>query len=399
MLHGISATCCQMMQPTRSLISGLARTPIDAVTALARPMLEGRWDEADNLLGYYNGVAVDTQTGDLVGMGWQHYISRYLPDAVYSETDKVSLKWESFVFDSLSHYELPDRYDVAKYLQQWTGAALAGEPVANQAMVFLHGRPGTGKSTFAETVKRCFGDYGAVVSGRRMVKEHNDHPQWLAGLQRKRLVVISEIPRGGQWQTDTLNNIVSGESIEANRMRQNSINFTSIAHVLAYGNHKPSAESESGIWRRLRLVQFENKPEVENPHLGKELQAELPGVFNWILKGLQDWIANGRTLTTPSVLLANTDAYRQDVDYVKQWADDRLVVDKTAMVKTVDLYTDFSEWWKVNVSDKPPSPQTLSRRLNDMGHTSSQRASGGRHRIRQGLRLLAQFCDDVGENR
>ena len=172
-----------------------------------------------------------------------------------------------------------------------------------------------------------------------MARESNQHLQWLAGLANKRLVAIHELPERGAWQSDSLNQLVSGGAVEANRMRQDSFNFNSVSHVIATGNHRPRAAAGSGIWRRLRIVQFQHQPAEPNTTLKAELLAELPGVFAWMLKGLHDWIANGRKLDTPNVLRQETEAYRSDADPVKQFADECLTLDP-ALTSTVPMIYD-----------------------------------------------------------
>ena len=158
---------------------------------------------------------------------------------------------------------------------------------------------GTGKSTFCETLAACFGDYAATVQGSRVAGEDHQHLQWLAGLSGKRLLYVDEVPERGKWRTDVLSTMIEGGTLEAHKMRQNSFNFQSTLQVIITGNFKPRANAVGGIWRRLRMIEFQNVPDEVNPHLGKELRANLPGVFAWIHKGLARWIANGRRLRLP----------------------------------------------------------------------------------------------------
>ena len=267
---------------------------------LAQSGLAGAFDAKPNLVGYAPFRALDTDTGDVIGVDWQHYISTSLPYGVVGDTAQPSDEWCAFVYESLSHYDPRDREAVSDYIQEWCGSALTGD-TRDEAMLFLYGRAGTGKSTFVETIQAAFGEYAASVSGSRIASEASQHLQWKAGLRGKRLLSINEIPDRGRWQSDSLNQLVSGEVIEANRMRADSVNFRSQLHVMATGNHKPRAGAASGIWRRLRIVEFQHKPETPDKGLKDALRGpELPGVFAWLLEGLDRWIGNGRSLGHPS---------------------------------------------------------------------------------------------------
>ncbi len=90
---------------------------------------------------------------------------------------------------------------------------------------------------------------------------------WRHGLRGRRIVTVWEVLERGEWDTSTLNPLISGEEIEANRMHRNSVHFNSQAHLIFMGNHQPSASAASGIWRRLCLIQFRYVPADPNPRL------------------------------------------------------------------------------------------------------------------------------------
>ena len=220
-----------------------------AVAELAQHSLAAEWDTGP-LVGMPDGCALDTTTGRIVVNGWQHYISRYLPDAISTASTAPSERWITFVMESLSHYATADRQAIHDYLQQYVGSALTGD-CRDEAMVFLYGPPGTGKSTFAETLLQCFGEYGATIAGERVAKDHSQHLQWLAGLRGKRLVAITELPQRGKWQTSVMDQLISGEMIEANRMRADSDQFpVPGAHL---GNWQSQAVGQ-GIYGHMEAV-------------------------------------------------------------------------------------------------------------------------------------------------
>ena len=363
-----------------------------AVETLARGYLSPRFDTFPELLGLPGGWLLNTIDGKVERNLHAYNISRYLPDEIGNpeQWDTPSVKWANFVDDCLAHYPVAERLPVAKYLQTWAGAALTGDAEAVQQMLFLYGQPGTGKSTFTETLLTVFGHYGTTVSGTRVARENNQHPQWLAGLQGRRLVTINELPARGNWQSEHLDSVIDGGTVEANRMRQDSINFHSSAFVVATGNHRPTAPTGSGIWRRLRIVQFQAKPTSPDPHLGKALRADLPGVFAWVLEGLDRYIAQGRTLVTPDVIKTDTSEYEVDADPIRQFIDDCLVTNDGARVEVKALYAAYVAWHEVNGTGKAMGATQFSNRLNDAGYPRSVvvKTAGKTVRYRMGIGLL-----------
>ena len=358
-----------------------------AVLELAKGFMVQDFDTNSALVGLPGCRYLDTTTGEIDAQEQSLNITTVLTDAL-DTLDDASKLWDNFIWDCLAHYTLEDRFKVKDYLQQWFGYALTGR-VSNAQMLFIYGPPGTGKSTVLDTIGAIFGQYGAVVAGSRVAKEQS-HSQWLAGLMGKRFVVINEMPTSGRWQTDSLNDFIQGGVVEANRMRQDSsINFQGMAHVAATGNDKPTAHSDNGIWRRLVLLQFTNKPDAEDVNLKQKLMANLPGVFGWMLDGLDKVIANDGVICVPAILKADTQEYRSEADPIKQYADECLIVVDGAETVVGDLYAHFSEWYAANIGSKVPALNTFGKRLDGLGWTKSESING--RRVRQGVGIVSSL--------
>ena len=366
----------------------LSRSTFGNVEFLLREWLSAEWDTNPHVLGLPGGGKLDTRDGSIEQQSAQDHISRSLGTGL-PDTEGISKAWDNFVWDCLAHYDLADRYAVKDYLQQWAGAALTGD-CRDEAALFLYGKPGTGKSTFLETLAHVFGDYAYTVQGKRLF-DHQGHTQWLAGCRDRRLVTIREMPNTREaWPSDLLNELISGGEVEANFMRQNSINFPSRAHVIFTGNHQPKADAASGLWRRLRLVQFQAQPETPNTALKTELRADLEGILEWCLVGLDAWENKGRTLDTPAVLLSDIETYRKEANPLERWFDECVIEVSTATTTAATMYESMVAWWGDNVSDKPPSRKSLGTFLTDHGYQSvSKWANGTNDKTYNGLGLLA----------
>ena len=370
----------------------LSFTALNGVKKLAEAFLAETFDADPDLLALSNGEVLNVQTGQHDELKRGHRITRFLPEGIRHlqrpPRDGQPAEWENFVWKSLEHYDPANRVKVASFLQEWSGSALSGD-CRDEVMAFLWGRSGTGKSTFTETLLEMFGSYGKIVSGKRVAGREEGHLQWLANLAGIRLVVFDEMPEKGRWRTDLLNPLISGQMIEANRMRENSITFKSQAHVIATGNHRPGARASSGLWRRMVIVEFQHKPAREDVHLKKRMATNLGDVYRWAVEGLRGWIRNGRHLNIPDVLLAGTRDYRAAADPVAQFVEDCLETKPGEYVTVTTLYSVFTDWWKQNVGDIVPAAQMLSTALNDLGHerTAKRRVAGKVKRVRNGLKL------------
>ena len=368
----------------------LSHTSHKGVKSLAEAYLAVDFDLDPDLLALPNGEVLNIRTGQQHELKREHRITRSLPESILHpskppEGGKLT-EWEDFVLESLSHYDPDARDKIATFLQEWAGSALSGD-CRDEVMIFLWGRPGTGKSTFTETLLAMFGTYGKTVAGKRVVGRGDGHLQWLANLEGIRLIVFDEMPENGRWQADLLNPLISGQMIEANRMRENSMTFKSQAHVIATGNHRPKARAASGLWRRMVIVEFQHIPVNEDTQLKERLAASLGDVYRWAHEGLNSWIANGRHLQVPEVLKQGSQDYRAAADPVAQFVQDRLETKDREYVTVAALYAVFADWWEQNVSDKIPAKQTLTMALDDLGYepTTRIRVDGTVTRVRYGL--------------
>ena len=304
--------------------------------------------------------------------------------------EEPSERWEGFVLEALAHYGDADRQDVADYLQEWCGVALIGD-CRDETILFPWGDPGSGKSTFYETLQRVSDATGAQISGERVAGERLDHRQWLAGLAGKRLCIINELPEHGRWNTADLNALADGSPIEANRMRQDSFTFRSQASIMLVGNHRPRASYSSGFWRRLALVEFRNKPNDPGTRLKIKLAAELGGVLAWQLEGLKRWHERGgRLAPKPPVIAQATASYRDAADDVGRYLAERTISDAAAEVKASVLFADLEAWWvEEGGTTKTPSKRAFGLKLDDMGYPARKGKQGTR--MRRGLRLKTEL--------
>ena len=120
--------------------------------------------------------------------------------------------------------------------------------------------------------------------------------------------------------------------ISARRLHENPFDFFPTHKALLTTNHKPVVKgTDAAIWRRVHLLPFTKK--IENPQKNfreRALMPELPGILNWALEGLRDYLRRG--LAPPKAVLAATDDYRQDMDVIGRWIDECCDVDPGAKV-------------------------------------------------------------------
>jgi|SRR5215469_815186 len=89
--------------------------------------------------------------------------------------------------------------DIQGFLQRWAGYCLTGI-TTEEVFVFLHGPPGTGKSTYQWVLWTLLGDYAIRAPMDTFVEVKGErHPTELAQFQGARLVVANETQDGQRW--------------------------------------------------------------------------------------------------------------------------------------------------------------------------------------------------------
>ena len=285
-----------------------------------------------------------------------------------SPADEPSNLWSSFVFEALDHYREERRDEVAAYLQEWLGVALVGD-CRDEIFMFLWGTRGAGKSVFSETICTMMGDYGATLSGERVAGDHPQHRQWVASLQGKRFTLINELPEKARWRSEDLNKLVSCELLEGNYMRRNSFWFKSQTHLMVVGNTQPSASAASGIWRRLRQIEFRHSPSRPDRQLKEKLLEELPGIVAWCVEGLARWADRGHLPEAPQDIQEGVELYANAADPVASFVSECTSPSPGHRIEVNDLYAAYvTHFHNENGHETEifPKQRTFARRITDL---------------------------------
>ncbi|HSI62793.1 MAG TPA: phage/plasmid primase, P4 family, partial [Candidatus Saccharimonadia bacterium] len=322
------------------------------------------WDADPFLLGVENGV-IDMRA------------CRYLPpqrDMMITKAAGVTFdaaaacpKWEAFIAQIL-----PDP-EVRLFMQVSAGYWLTGDTSA-QCFWFLYGSGANGKSTFLETLYRLGSGYSQRAN--EMLASNpkgNNTPLELSTLPGVRLLVGSEVADGMKLNEVLVKDITGGDTVSGRGHYKAFFPFRPSCKLVMYGNHRPTISgTDGGMWRRVRLVPFTTVIPFEqrNPHLQRELMAELPGILNWCLHGLAHWHAHG--LPTPKAVLTATEAYREDSDPLGEFLQEvtERVPDMDQKVLLNELYKKYGEWCEESGRRGVLSRQSLRVRMEDRGYAS-----------------------------
>jgi putative DNA primase/helicase len=276
--------------------------------------------------------------------------------------------------------------ELIAYLQRIFGQCLTGD-VREQDLYVFYGTGANGKSTLINLMLKLLAHYAMKATADLfMVTSQDRHPTERADLFGKRLVAAIETERGGRLNETFIKEATGGDPIRARRMREDFWEFLPTHKIILATNHKPTIRgTDHAIWRRIKLVPFtvtipDNEQDATLP---AALEAELPGILAWMVRGCRDWLTNG--LRPPSAVLEATATYRQEQDVFEDFLATECFRHPSANCSAALLYEAYQKWCGANDVEEPLSKRAFGVRLGESGCTPDQ-GTGGR-RLWRGIGL------------
>lgn len=268
---------------------------------------------------------------------------------------------------------------LASFLQRWAGYTLTGL-VTEQKFFFGFGEGNNGKNVLIETLLGLLGTYAIRGSAQILTGSGREHETIIADLAGARMVFIDETPHG-RINEARVKALTGSSKMRARKIAKDSFEFDARFKLWIAGNNKPRvADTTKGFWRRLDLVPFDTI--IENRIVGfvDILQAEWPGILNWALVGLKDYMEM-RGLGEPSRVTSAGEEYREEENVFGQFVDEFFDRSRESVwTPNNALYAAYKSWCEDAGVRLIPSMQQLS---NDWRQAGFERDDTPR-RIKQG---------------
>jgi putative DNA primase/helicase len=263
------------------------------------------------------------------------------------------------------------------FLQRAIGYTLTGS-TREQCIFILWGITKTGKSTFLATLRRLLGPYGQQADMESfMHKDRQEVRNDLADLAGSRFVCALESQEGRRLAENLIKQLTGGvDMIKARFLFQEHFTYKPQFKVFLGTNHKPVIkDTDAAIWERIRLVPFavQIPPEERDKTLDDRLQAELPGILAWAVRGCMEWQQKGE-LGEPKAVVQATATYRSEMDAVGRFLTERCLIEPNVRVKAGVLYGHYKQWCE-EMGEHTESLTKLGTMLDERGF--AKRPLGG----------------------
>jgi putative DNA primase/helicase len=309
-----------------------------------------------------------------------HYVLpfEFLPDATCP------------LFDSYLKYCLPDK-EKRMVLQEFLGYIFTPNEICNlEKCLLLFGEGSNGKSVLYRVINAILGKENISSYSIPQITDKHKGEYYLVNLQDKLLNYCSDT-KGAFDDTGVFKQLVSGERVTGRHPAGRPIEFVNNTKFIFNVNVLPTTpENVHGFYRRFEIIDFnviidEDKKDRQLPT--KIIENELPGVFNWILVGLERLLKN-KHLTECKANNEALERFKIKSNPVLEFLtnQDFEVVNNIENGHVFnDLFQNYQSWVSEN-GDRPLSKSNFKEKLDGIKLGGKQvfrneKCNGNKHKI------------------
>jgi putative DNA primase/helicase len=342
-----------------------------AVAHLPKPETTGK----EVLINFQNGTGEITKDGIKLRPFSRADFLTYQLSFAYDAAATYE-KWQAFLDEVLPEKDKAGNIiDEGKSRQKVLAEYIAYifTSLKLEKTLILFGTGANGKSVFFEVIYALLGKEN--ISNYSL--ESLGDQYYRAMLANKLLNYSSEI--SNRLQAEKFKQLTSGEPIEARLPYGQPMTLTNYAKLAFNTNELPKdVEHTEAFFRRFLIIPFDvTVPEEKrNPNLANEIiEAELSGVFNWILDGLNRLLQQGKFSKCDAAQKA-VEAYRIESDSVAMFVDEygyQKSIENFESLK--DLYPSYKNFC-VDNGFRPVHSRNLAKRLEALGFDTDKKSFG-----------------------
>ena len=305
-------------------------------------------------IAFSNGTLhIDLKTGNVTFT--DHNKLDYVTAKMAYEYDPKAdcVNWKKFINDVTN-----GNLGVQKLLQEFPGYGMIPTYQYHHALM-LKGGGSNGKSVYTNIISALFGGtekgYVSVIEPSRFSKDFRLMP-----LKNSWINISSETESDLRGAEGVFKKITSGDVIEDSYKHKDPIAFKTRTKLIMCCNNLPSVNDTSeGFMRRWLFVNFpmhyvdadKVKPNCndrpKDPDLERKLMQELPGIFNWILEGLQRLLKQNQFTHTDEQDALKYEFLKVNNPLVTFFEDKRFLLYDKDFGKTIErgtLFAMYKEW-------------------------------------------------------
>lgn len=233
-------------------------------------------------------------------------------------------------------------------LEEWMGYCLIPDSHAETVLVNV-GEGGNGKSVWTKVLEGLVGDVNCAVIEPRQLELKPEYE--IAHLYGKLVGFLSE-PTRTQLAgcSGHLKRLASGDPVEGRHPHGRVFTYRPHVRLVISCNEIPDTKDLThGYFRKLTIVEWRFRPPNPDRGLDRKLLAEMPGILNLALAGLDRLRARDYDFGEPSESKLLKADYRFAQDSVAQFLADACIADpdrEDIWCDPSELHKGYAEWCK-----------------------------------------------------
>jgi len=306
--------------------------------------------------------------------------------------DKQDLR--DFQADDFLTYQLPFRYDPeaeAPIFNRYLNEVLPDQESQSvlsefmgyiftrnlklEKVLFLYGSGRNGKSVMFDIIRSMLGEENISFFGLASLTDDNGY--YRAKLVNKLINWASDV--GDRLQSNTFKQLASGEPIECRLPYKEPFQLSNVCKFAFNTNTLPAdVEHTTAFFERFLIIPFNVyiEPEKRDPELAKKIISnELPGVFNWVLDGLNRLLKQSK-FSHCQASIDTLNEFRKESDSVAMFCDEmNYKATPEEWTKAKPVYVDYREYCYAE-GLKPLARKNFHKRLENLGFFSGVKNVG-----------------------
>ena len=231
--------------------------------------------------------------------------------------------------------------DTVQFVQEWFGYTLYSGHKANSLLIGV-GSGANGKSTLFDVLAQLVG-----LANVASVPLSNFNSEFgLEPLIGMKLNLATESDADA-FKTGKLKALTAGEAISVNRKNKPEITMILPTKFVFLVNELPILSGSSlGFERRLLILPFNQTftPDEQDKDLSKKLTAELQGILNWTMAGLQRLMDNNFQFTRSRAMEQAKESYFGIGNPVERFIKEKVIKEPNNKIESTEFMNAYRLW-------------------------------------------------------
>ena len=236
-----------------------------------------------------------------------------------------------------------------KTLQEWAGYLLRPE-TGQQRFLVLEGEGANGKSVIMAALTAMLGEQNCSHIPLELFGDRFAKTQTLGKLVN----ISADVGELDKVAEGYLKSFTSGDIMFFDRKGIEGVDCTPTARLMMACNNRPRwSDKSDGLWRRMLLISFlvQITEQERIPNMDKiwwwEESGELPGIFNWALKGLWRLRTQQNFTIAEESRIALAD-YQDEVNPTRRFIREHIIGAENGRADCQEVYDGYRFWCKSN---------------------------------------------------